>query len=179
MALKYPPIADGETVIDDGFWLEAANAEVRRYCGWHIAPVVTEQLVLDGSGGNILLLPTQKLVSLNSVFIEDEEIPLDRFHYSPDRGTLDYSGWFWPRFPVGSIRLNMTHGYDLDDVPDVVAVISAVATRARTTPAGVVSQTVAGASVSYATDRTGAALTVGLLGSEAATLNPFRLQLGV
>jgi hypothetical protein len=41
--------------------LAAAEAAVRAYCGWHIAPAVIEDVVLDGSGTRSLFLRTLRL----------------------------------------------------------------------------------------------------------------------
>jgi len=51
---------------DRRFWLDAANAEVRRLCGWHVAPVITQTLEMDGTGGQFLLLPTNKLLKVTA-----------------------------------------------------------------------------------------------------------------
>lgn len=48
--------------------LEAALVAARRYCGWVVTPVVTDDAItLDGPGSRILVLPTRKLVTLTSV----------------------------------------------------------------------------------------------------------------
>ena len=39
----------------------AAQAAVRAYCGWHIAPSLSETLVLDGTGARAFILPTLHL----------------------------------------------------------------------------------------------------------------------
>lgn len=52
--------------VDADRW-ESAVRSVREYCGWHIAPVVTETVVLDGPGCDILTLPTQRLVDIEDV----------------------------------------------------------------------------------------------------------------
>jgi hypothetical protein len=52
--------------VDEDAWA-ATVAEVRAFCGWHIAPEVTETLTLDGPGGYVLVLPTLHLVDLVSV----------------------------------------------------------------------------------------------------------------
>ena len=50
--------------------LDAASAAVRRYCGWHIGPVAEETLVLDGPGGDLLVLPTLRLEAVTAFWTE-------------------------------------------------------------------------------------------------------------
>src|SRR5512139_2364445 len=63
MAYALPPTPAG---VDDATWA-ATVAEVRAFCGWHIAPEVTETLTRDGSGGPVQVLPTLRLVDLISI----------------------------------------------------------------------------------------------------------------
>jgi len=51
--------------------LDAALAAARNYCGWHVAPVLTDvQITIDGPGGPMLALPTQNLTALTAI-VED------------------------------------------------------------------------------------------------------------
>lgn len=45
----------------------AVQEAIRGYCGWHIAPIITETVTVDGSGGCVQLLPTLRLVDLVSI----------------------------------------------------------------------------------------------------------------
>lgn len=60
------PLAPAPEGVDDDAWA-AACAAVRAYCGWHVAPVVTETVTLDGRGRASYFLPTLRLVDLVSV----------------------------------------------------------------------------------------------------------------
>lgn len=60
------PFAPAPAGVDPADWLAACD-EVRALCGWHVAPVVTEILTLDGPGSSRLILPTLRLVDLLSV----------------------------------------------------------------------------------------------------------------
>ena len=53
--------------------IQAAEGAVRRYCGWHIAPVATETLVLDGTGTR-LALPSHLVLAGHP----DQRHPLQR-----------------------------------------------------------------------------------------------------
>jgi hypothetical protein len=63
MPYPLPPTPVG---VDEATWT-ATVAEVRAFCGWHIAPVVTETITLNGSGGPVQVLPTLRLVDLVSI----------------------------------------------------------------------------------------------------------------
>ena len=56
---------------DEAQRLEQAEAEVRGYCGWHIAPSVTEEIKVEGDGGQVLLLPSLYVTAVASVTDED------------------------------------------------------------------------------------------------------------
>lgn len=88
--------------------VKAAAGQVRRICGWHIAPVVSETLVLDHDGSSVLYLPSLKIESVEKV--EDLTGTTPR----------ELSGWRWSgvgliegAFPRGyrSVAVTLTHGY--------------------------------------------------------------------
>src|SRR5690625_6732539 len=73
----------------------AATQMIRDYCGWHIAPVEEETLVLDGTGTNTLLLPSRRVVQVSQVLVRDE--PLDSAGYEWSAiGALRRLGGVWP-----------------------------------------------------------------------------------
>lgn len=84
----------------------AAQAAIRSYCGWHIAPVVTTVVTLDGSGGSILLLPTLKLITVDNVSVNGA--PVNDFEWS-EAGMLRRDR-NWPR-KFRSIEVTFSHGY--------------------------------------------------------------------
>lgn len=174
MAVAPDLIAPG-TLMDAKFWLQAAQASVRRFCGWHVAPSLTETVTVDAYGGRTLLLRTKHLTGLESVLVDDEDVT-DRVRWSP-AGILTLRAGCWPD-DVGAVTLNMTHGYGAEEVPDVVALIATIAKRASSQPGIVASQSVNGASVSFLTAG-GAPLSVPLLGIEKDALEAYRLNWGV
>lgn len=97
---EYPPLPDG---VAHGSWISAIDA-IRGYCGWHIAPVVTETVTVDGSGTWEQLLPTLRLVALNSI-TNDGAAVLD-----PEWSTSGIVRGAWTRRYRGVVA-NMTHGY--------------------------------------------------------------------
>jgi hypothetical protein len=83
--------------VDEDAWA-ATVAEVRAFCGWHIAPEVTETLTLDGPGGYVLVLPTLHLVDLVSVTndgtaITDPEWPAELLSVMTEMASTGTSEW--------------------------------------------------------------------------------------
>lgn len=143
--------------------LAEAEAAVRAYAGWHIAPVRTDTIKLPVNGGPIIVLPTRMLRSVASVTINGQTI--DRWTWR-EYGTL--FRWRW--WPPGDAVVTFTHGYD--DVPDLHGVIRDVAARAvGTGPFVQVGQ------VRVGTDKaTGMPLGATLTEDEKAAIEPYRLM---
>ena len=63
--------------------LDAALRAARRYCGWIVNPVVTDDAVtLDGPDSRILNLPTRKLIELTSLTENDTAVDLSTVRWS-------------------------------------------------------------------------------------------------
>ena len=168
------PIVGASQTFDRAFWLNAANQAVRRECGWHVAPVITEVLTLDGSGTRNLLLPSGRVTQIIKVTNAGEDVTARVKHSSA--GMISFGGHWSSDF--GDVEVELTHGYDIAEVADVAGVIAALVARAASSPAGVTSQTIGPASVRHATGKDGANLSIPLLLSEKETLAPYKLQLG-
>jgi hypothetical protein len=138
---------DGRMVADDPATeqaLAAALAVARRYCGWHVNPVLDDQvLTMDGPGAPLLVLPTLNLVKCSKIVEQGVEADLTYVQISA-RGLArklfgfpapagDSAWWYWaetlPRStyllaPIesywaggyGAIEVTMSHGYE--DAPD-------------------------------------------------------------
>lgn len=113
--------------------LRQATTAVRNYCEWHIAPVVTETMKLDGNGGKDLYLPTQQIVQLISVTNAGVPVDLDDIDDS-EAGYLTLVTGCWSTRPGKSV-VQLQHGFETAP-DDVVAVILAIAARAVDSPAG-------------------------------------------
>jgi hypothetical protein len=120
---------------DADFYVRAAGAEVRRYCGWHIYPSVTETVtdLRIGSQG-IIGLPSMYVTAVASVALQTpgplmSAVVLDPGSYTWfDYGVIEsaaalgdgWSGFYAPALG-GQFRLatvTFTHGYAA--VPDAV-----------------------------------------------------------
>lgn len=168
-----PAIVTAQTQVNPAFWLNAANAAVRRACGWHVAPVITETLVLDGRGGTRLLLPSLRVSAVTRVLNDGVDVTA-RVRFSRSAGVLTLgSGW---STDVGSIEVTLEHGHPIEDVPDVAALIVTLTKRAAAAGAAAVAQqSVGSASVRYAVGADGAPISLPLLASEKEILAPYTL----
>lgn len=170
------PIVTAQTQVDPQFWLNAATQAIRNECGWHVAPIITETLVLDGTGGPDLLVPSLRVRSLSRVVNDGTVIDPSEVKFSRRAGVLTLrSGW---SREVGSIEIEMTHGYTNEEVADVAGLIVTLTQRAAAGARGVAQQSIGPASVKYGTGRDGAPLAVPLMESEKETLAPYRLTWG-
>ncbi|AYN56826.1 head-to-tail adaptor [Arthrobacter phage Andrew] len=153
--------------------LDGASAGIRRYCGWHIAPVLEETLVGDGPGGRILLLPTGRLVSLVSVDNGGETVDLSTVD-SSKMGMLELrSGWWSSRF--GAVSVRAQHGYDLADVADVQQIVKQVTANALSSPMGATREQAGMVSIAWATTAPGVSGGLSLLQRDLQVLAPFKI----
>lgn len=160
MAELEPILAVGTP--DRRFWLDAANAEVRRLCGWHVAPVITQTLEMDGTGGQFLLLPTNKLLKVTAC--TNDGVDVLPYVDASEKGMLHLRSGRWSTRFRG-VTVTIEHGYE--SAPDVAGVIAAVAERSGSM---IRTQSVGPAAVGYAVAE--------LLQSERDKLAPYRLQWG-
>ncbi len=116
--------------VDEGAWA-ATVAEVRAFCGWHIAPEVTETLTLDGRGGYLFFLPTLRLVDVVSItndgtLLEDPEWSSTGMVRNP---------YLWTR-KFRAVVAEITHGYE-EWPAELLAVMTEMASTGTSEYAGV------------------------------------------
>jgi hypothetical protein len=89
----------------------AALAAAKNYCGWHVTPVLTGQSVtLDGTGSNLLVLPTLNMTALTQVNEDGITLNLADLNWSPRGLIVKKSGYWWSSM-FGSITVTFSHGY--------------------------------------------------------------------
>lgn len=157
-------IADPSAFEDDAaFRLRAAQAAIRRECGWHVMPNAALTGVLNSRGGTVIRLPARHVTSIES--LTDRDGNKLAYAYDPETGLVEsLSGGF----PVGvaAIRYAIHAGYD--DAPDVQSVLIGAAKRAGMSPLGLItSQSTNGSSASFDV--------VSLMQSEKDKLKPYKL----
>lgn len=152
--------------------IEQAQSAIRSYCGWHIAPSVTETVTLDGNGSAHMWLPSLRVTDVDSVENEGTVLSSEDYDWSAS-GYLQLRTWgTWSDRPR-QVEVTFTHGYT-EAPPDVIEVAAAVASRAATSPAGIVRDQSGPFSVQYATVN-GAAGGIALLEHEKAILDRYKL----
>lgn len=169
-------IVTAETVIDNSLYVKAAQAAVRSYCGWHVAPIIEETLTVDGSGTHRLLLPSKHVLAVEQVneIINGQAQPITDYTWSASGILRREDKPFTDRYQA--IRLTIKHGWNPEDIPDVQALIIQMARRAANAPAGIVrSQSVNGATVTMDMSGGGAPM-INLLASEKSSLARYRLE---
>ncbi len=117
--------------------IDQAVGLVRAFCGWHVWPVVTETLIVDGVGGVVLTLPTLKvtdvaLVVESGVVLVDLNRHLsvvddaDGYEWSAS-GDVKRVGGCWTTRWRG-IEVTLTHGFETCPLLSVVAGIASSGT---------------------------------------------------
>lgn len=129
--------------------VDSAVAELRREAGWHIAPGITETVVVDGSHTTVLLLPTLRLTAVTEVRDVSSDTPeaLEQWR-SIRRGAL-YRRCGWP-CGLEVVEVDMTHGF-AETPADLLPVIAEKA-RLGVSDERVSSETAGGESISYRTN---------------------------
>lgn len=148
-----------------------AEALVRSYCGWHIAPQRTDvQVTLPASTSPVLVLPSLHVSAVTSV--TQDGVTVDPADYSwSEAGVLTRTGWAWTTSPV---VVTFTHGYA--EVPaEVSAVVKAVAQRAVDNPGSRPREQAGPFADTYSQVGFNQAPAIALLDAEKAALDHYRL----
>lgn len=152
--------------------IDGATAAIRRYCGWHIAPPLTETVTVDGPGGDVLTLPTLNLTDLAAMTEDGTAL---------DAATLEWSALGSVRKPAGywtaryrGITATMTHGYD--SAPDVAQIVIQVITAALSSPMGATTESAGSFSVKWATTAPGTSGGLSLLRRDLDVLDAYKLR---
>lgn len=157
---------------DEAASVRQAQRAVRNYCEWHIAPVITETLTLDGDGGNLLFLPSLKIVEILSVITDGRVVDLTQVDVS-EAGYLELFTGCWSARP-GKTFVVLEHGHD--PVPDdVVGVVAQVAARAIDSPSGRTREQAGGVNVGFGLTGVGVSGGIALLEHEKAILDKYRV----
>lgn len=157
-------IADPSAFEDDAqFRIKAAQAAIRRECGWHVMPNAALSGVINSRGGTVIRLPARHVTSIES--LTDRNGNKLAYAYDPETGLVESLSGGFPA-GVAAIRYSIHAGYD--DAPDVQQVLISAAKRAGMSPLGLVtSQSTNGSSASYDA--------LSLMQAEKDKLKPYRL----
>lgn len=144
-------------------------AAARRWCGWHVSPVVTDDVVtIDGPGSQLLVLPTLNLGTLQEISEDGVTVPVVDLHVSRGGLLRKKSGMWWTS-NYGGITAKMTHGFE--DAPDFDAAVLGLIDRLAMLPSG--GQLIGVGPFRYSEDKPSGLFTAG----ERELLSQFRLEL--
>jgi hypothetical protein len=156
--------------------LAAACKEIRNAVGWHISPIVLEEVTVSGAGGRTVLLPTLRLLDVISVTLRGATQPLVyEANYDWDTNGLLISSGYWPnRFRA--ITVVMEHGWDPEDIPEIRHLALTMAARAiiASRAMNIVQEGVGSNSVKFGTVG-GSLIATEILPHEMAKLKPYMI----
>lgn len=157
-------IADPSAFEDDAqFRIRAAQAAIRRECGWHVMPNMALSGVINSRGGTVIRLPARHVTSIES--LTDRDGNKLAYAYDPETGLVESLSGGFPA-GIAAIRYEIHAGYN--EAPDVQQVLISAAKRAGMSPIGLVtSQSTNGSSASYDA--------VSLMQDEKDKLKPYKL----
>jgi hypothetical protein len=100
-----------------------ASAAVREYCDWHIAPSITETVLVDVNPGGVLFLPSLYVTSVTSV-----DGATDGFTWTTTgKVTLQYGYRHYYNHWRPPVTVVFTHGYSECPATVVAAVVQLAA----------------------------------------------------
>lgn len=149
--------------------LEQAEALVRDFCGWHIAPVVTGAVYVLPTASAAILLPSTHVTAV-SVEYDGTTYVSGTDYDATDLGKVTRSDGYW----LAGTTVTFTHGYETPPRA-VEAVVQAVAQRAVANPGSLVRQQIGPFSETYSTTGSGQVASLGLLDAEKEALRPYRI----
>lgn len=156
--------------------LAGASTGIRRYCRWHVTPVLSNDvMVLDGHGGDLLALRTMRLTEVTSVS-EHGRFLIDGqdFEWSENGELRRLTGRWTSRYRA--ITVTCSHGFD--DAADLVQVVQQVVANALASPMGATREQAGALSVTWSTTAPGVSGGISLLARDLATLDLYRLGRG-
>lgn len=158
--------------------LRSVSTAVRRRCGWHVAPSTSETITLDGPGSQYLGLPSMHVTDVAGVFNAGEAIDVETalaagtLEWSA-LGSLRYGGYFTARYR--GVQVTLTHGYELDEVEDIVGVVLAITARGLASPMGQTREQAGGLAVTWSSSAPGVAGGIAATDDEKAIIDVYRI----
>ena len=154
--------------------LDGASRALRRRCGWHIGPEEEEELVTDGSGGELLQLRTLHLVDVLEVTEHGRDaVPGDLIEWS-ETGTLRSPHGHWTHRFRG-VTAKVKHGYPLEDLADLTAIVLQVTANALSSPMGATREQSAALAVSWGTTAPGVSGGLSLLQRDLDIVDAYKI----
>lgn len=147
-----------------------AEALVRAYCGWHVAPSKPGTATLRATpGASVLLLPSLHVTAV-TVTVNGVELVAGTDYTWDEHGILK-SYWWSTAYDV---EIEFTHGYDT--VPaEVAAIVQAAAVRAVANPGSLVRTQAGPFSETYSQSGINQVIPLTLLDAEKTVLDEYRI----
>ncbi len=128
--------------------LENASAFVEAYLGQAVELDEDDEVILDGSGTRVLLLPAWPVTEVASVEVDEEALVEGEDFAWSATGELRKLTGLWPA-TLRSVSVTYSHGYS--PVPAaIVGVVASLAARMYDSPIAVKQESIGGYSVTYA-----------------------------
>lgn len=108
--------------------VDAVVAQLVGEAGWHIAPIMTDTVIVDTDGGRHLFLPTMFLTGVVEVRDVSGDEPLVLTGWRKSRSGILFRAAGWP-CGFETVEVDMTHGYN-QCPPDLLPVIADMAMMA-------------------------------------------------
>ena len=106
--------------------IDTALLAARRYCGWHVSPVRSETITLDGPSGRVLSLPSLNVTAVSALSECGIAADVTKLDVSRRKGTVEkYPYGYWTG-RNGAISVTMTHGFTEAEALDWRAAIVAL-----------------------------------------------------
>ena len=155
-------------VLNEQFWVAAAEGAIREYCGWQVAPVVEQTWALDGRNQRRLLLQSKRLLRVvacmsGGVDVTERVVP-------GESGVIELRDGGTFAAGLQGVVVTVEHGYYPEEIPSVMGLIASLASRLSDSFGNVVQQQAAGGS-----SVTFFAGSEHLLAGERAKLDKFRV----
>lgn len=157
--------------------LKGVSAAIRRMCGWHVSPAMRDERVLDFEGGPILVLPTLRLIEVESLTVHGHEFDVDKLGVSRN-GEIALNRHMGAA-PLGSgfgaVRVEMVHGFHPHEAPELAQIVQQVVSNALASPLGATVERSANLSVTWAQTAPGVSGGISLLERDMAMIRQYAL----
>lgn len=149
--------------------IAAASASIRNHCGWHVAPSLSCEATLDGSGTRTLWLPATFVSDVDAVTVAGQESL--SFQWSR-LGEVDTDTFVPPTLRAATVDYEA--GYPSAPA-DLKALCALLVVRSVALSYGVASESVGDTSVSFGGAAVASAGAVSLVEQDRVALMPYRV----
>lgn len=166
---------EGELAQDDprlDLLIGGASTALRRYAGWHVAPVVRDTVtVTDHYGGGRLdvLVPSSRVRDVTGVRVDGRAVT----GYAWDEDGAVWAGTL--SSGPHRIEVDLEHGYHLSEVADLASVVVQVVAVAASSPKGATRERAGQVSIDWAQTAIGVAGGLTLLERDLAIVDRYRI----